>query len=391
MSEPLKIVHLIPALTKGGAERVAVDLANASSRDGHSVTLVSCWKVDEQVLRVRLDPEVRVVYISDFPSGILRRYLTGIGWILKNRSWLATQGVLHLHLTQASVLGTMFHALRSLGRNEGPVIIETYHAVGMKISTHMRAFHAWNCRWRDGIVLMALDPYWRDFISRSPKLLWELIPNGVDAPIGAAPSVSVRAYLDEIGVSKRVTRIVGNVGQFRAERKPLTIARILIHVLKQTPDDVHALMCGSGPELGDVEALVKAEGFEKRFSLPGVVNDPRVAMSAMSLYLTINVGNITGIAALEAAFCGLPIVALQFDSNNEPFDNNWIWSSTVPGAISRRMLALLEEPVRLERIANQQHDHAIAEFTVDTMHSRYIDLYRRSLEGRRSFVTINKE
>jgi len=391
MSTALNIVHMIPALTKGGAERVALDLANASARDGHCVTLVACWKVDEQVLRVRLAPEVRVVYMTEIPGGRLLRYFAGLRWILKNRKWLAGKDVIHLHLTQAAVLGTLFHALRSLGWGTGPAIIETYHAVGMKISQRMQAFHAWNCRRRDGIALMALDPYWRDFIVRNPKLVCELIPNGVDAPVGAAPDESVRAYLDEIGVPRRAIRIIGNVGQFRADRQPLTIARILIDLLKQTSDDVHALMCGSGPELERVRTLVETEGLEKRFALPGVVNEPRVAMSAMSLYLTINVGDITGIAALEAAFCGVPIVALQFDTDRKPVANDWIWSSAVPDTICNRIVALLAAPEKLACIADQQHAHAIAEYSVDSMHGRYIALYRRALEARRTFVTIKKE
>ena len=391
MSAALNIVHMIPALTKGGAERVAVDLANASVRDGHCVTLIACWKVDEQVLRVRLAPEIRVVYMTEVRGGRLLRYFAGLRWMLKNRRWLAEQDVLHLHLTQPATLGTLFHALRSLGWGTGPAIIETYHAVGMKVPQRMRAFHAWNCRRRDAIALMALDPYWRDFSARNPQLVCELIPNGVDAPVGAAPDESVRADLDEVGVPQRAIRIIGSVGQFRADRQPLTIARILIGVLKQTSDDVHALMCGSGPELERVRALVETEGLEKRFTLPGVVNEPRVAMSAMSLYLTINVGDITGSAALEAAFSSVPIVALQFNANCKPVANDWIWSSAVPDTICNRILELLAAPEKLTCIADKQHAHAIAEYSVDRMHGRYIALYRRALEARRSFATMRKE
>ena len=61
----LNIAHIVPALTKGGAERVAVDLANCSARDGHSVSLIVGWKVDAELLFERLDPKINVIYISD--------------------------------------------------------------------------------------------------------------------------------------------------------------------------------------------------------------------------------------------------------------------------------------------------------------------------------------
>jgi glycosyltransferase involved in cell wall biosynthesis len=372
---------MIPALTKGGAERVAVDLANSSARDGHSVTLIVGWKVDENFLRVRLVPAVRVTYMNKFSRGKLRRYLVSMCWILKNYRWLATQDVLHVHLTMAAVLGTLLYGLRALSKGIRPAIVESYHAVGMNIPGLERAFHSWSLHWRDGIALIALDPYWRNFLDRNPSLVCELIPNGVDAPVGALPAANVRAYLNEIGVPHRATHIIGTVGQFRADRQPLTIARILIDVLKQTPDDVHALMCGAGSELEPIRALIKAEGLSTRFTLPGLVNDPRLAMSAMSLYLTINVGDTTGIAALEAAFCGVPVVALQFDPSHKPVDGDWIWSSAVPDAISCRILALLAAPEERAYIAAQQQAQAIAEYSVERMHSRYIDLYRRAHEA----------
>ena len=42
----MNIVHVVPALTKGGAERVAVELANHAVGSGHKVTLIAGWSVD---------------------------------------------------------------------------------------------------------------------------------------------------------------------------------------------------------------------------------------------------------------------------------------------------------------------------------------------------------
>ena len=36
----MNIVHVLPALTKGGGEKVAVDLANHAARTGHEVTML---------------------------------------------------------------------------------------------------------------------------------------------------------------------------------------------------------------------------------------------------------------------------------------------------------------------------------------------------------------
>ena len=60
----MNIVHVVPALTKGGAERVAVELANHAVGSGHKVTLLLGWSVDPLLLRKFLKVEVSVIYIS---------------------------------------------------------------------------------------------------------------------------------------------------------------------------------------------------------------------------------------------------------------------------------------------------------------------------------------
>jgi glycosyltransferase involved in cell wall biosynthesis len=372
---------MIPALTKGGAERVAVDLANASVRSSHSVTVVVGRKIDDKILRVRLDPAVKVIYMTEKLGGKIYFYCAGLAWIFKKRKWLATQDVLHLHLTQMAVLGTVMYAMRTFTRGVTPAIVETYHAVGMKIPDGLRSFHAWNCRWRDGIALMALDSYWQAFIQRYQKSLVELIPNGVDPPVGPPLASDVRGYLDEIGVPRYANLIIGTVGQFRTDRQPIILAKILVDVLKRTPYNVHVLMCGTGPELESVKALVRAEGLSKRFTLPGMVNEPLLAMSSMSIYLTVNVGNITGIAALEAAFCGSALVGLQTLSDWQDDERCWIWSSTNPACVSQRIQDMLADSENLEKVSKMQYQYVRSNHTIKTACLRYIRFYNQVIES----------
>lgn len=371
-------------MTKGGAERVAVDLANSCVRDGHEVTLVAGWKVDETVLRERLDSTVKVVYMTENSGSLAQRYAAGLCWVLKNQRWLASKDVLHLHLTQASLLGTLVYYLRNLSCRAKPAVVETYHSVGMKIPNRMRMIHAWNCRRRDALALMAVDPYWRAFKMRNSKPTIEFIPNGVATPVGPARLEETDAYLTAISIPRTAKRIIGTVGLFRPSRQPEVIAQILIDVLKRSPDDVHALMCGSGTEFDKVRALVDTEGVANRFTLPGLVNNARVAMSAMSVYVTINVGPITGIAALEAAFCSVPVVALQTDQRTKPNDADWIWSSAEPAALADHIVALLEDQESRERIGARQHAHAVAEYSAESMSKKYNAFYRRAIKARQN-------
>ena len=59
----MKITHLNPALTKGGAEKVLVDLANLAARQGHEVSIVSAIAVDPVLLQDQVDPRVKLHFV----------------------------------------------------------------------------------------------------------------------------------------------------------------------------------------------------------------------------------------------------------------------------------------------------------------------------------------
>ena len=178
----MKIVHVLPTLTRGGGERVAVELANHSSKAGHQVTIVVAFLVDPALLQDELDPRVQVLWVSSSIGSRMGQYLGIFPWLWRNRLWLAKQDILHCHLTYGAVLGTIVGLWRRLSRTMQPVIVETYHAVGMNIPRLHRWFHAQMLARRDGVAFMAEDDYWEKFILEHPKFHSEVILNGVKIP-----------------------------------------------------------------------------------------------------------------------------------------------------------------------------------------------------------------
>ena len=156
----MKIVHVVPALTKGGGERVAIDLANHAVDSGDQVSIIAGWPVESKLLLNAVNPKVSVCYVSQSKTSKIGRYFNLISWVIRNRFWLANQDILHCHLTYGSIFGTIVKILRN---GKQPSIIETYHAVGMPIPRLNRWLHALLAKYRDAIVLMAEDIFWCDF------------------------------------------------------------------------------------------------------------------------------------------------------------------------------------------------------------------------------------
>jgi glycosyltransferase involved in cell wall biosynthesis len=375
----MKIVHLLPGLTKGGGEKVTVDLANHAAAAGHQVTVIAGFTHDPAVLRETIHPAVDVRYISTKGERRLRLYGMGFRWFWQNRFWVAEQDVLHCHLTFASVMGTFVRFLRRLRRSRKPVVVETYHAVGMPIPKFQRWVHARLSSYRDALAVMAEDDYWNRFRALRPKLLSRLILNGVTAPraVGAEESA---AWRRAHGIPADV-RLVGTIGALRPERHPERYVPMFIRISEQLGGGVHFVIGGDGPEMGRLQEAVARSGIRERIHLVGLVLEPALPLSALDLYLTLSMGTVTGIAALEAAHAGVPVLAMQFIDSYSPRETDWIWSSHDLVAIGDRAAALLADPPALAALAARQTAYALAHHTVDAMAASYYELYREAAEA----------
>lgn len=374
----MKIVHVVPSLVKGGAERVLVDLANHSSAQGHEVTVIAAKKVDETLLRNDLRPEIAVRYITEATDGLWKSYLDIVRWILEHRDWLFGQDVLHCHLTFGSVFGSAVQMLRKLLRRNKPAVIESYQAVGAPISKFKRRVHGWLGRQRDAFVVMADDGYWGDWLKRHPKLFSRIIPNGIAQPAWGEVSPEERErYRREIGVPEGTRWVISTVGRVVAERRPAMYLPILRKVIDTSGPDVHFIYAGGGPYEEELRAEIARHGLEGKVSITGLVRNPALPLSITDVYITYNIGAVAGIATLEAVFKRLPVVAVQV---YEGYDgrSDWIKSGTDTDELAADVVELLQSPeARVERAA-RQHAYAWDNLRVEVMARSYNEVYARA-------------
>lgn len=374
----MKIVHILPAMIKGGGERVAVNLANEAVKAGHQVALVAGIPADPTLLQNDLAPGVDVRFIAASSASKLGNYLKLLPWLWRNRHWLAQQDIVHCHLTLGAAIGSLIQATRRLGGGRGPAVVETYHAVGMPIPNINRSIHAAMAARRDALALMAEDDYWRDFLAKRPQLIAAIIPNGVAIHRTSIGEAERRAYRHKLGIPEG-SLVVGTVGRLEAERQPWLYVPIFAEVARALGPDVHFILGGAGPELENMRALARSHGLEGLVHLPGLVRDSRLAQSAMDLYLTLNVGPDTGIAALEAAAAGVPVLAIQLLPDYPAGETDWIWSSADPSALSARAIMLLGAPDQLKRLAERQSGYVRSHRSAEAMARAYEQLYRAAL------------
>jgi glycosyltransferase involved in cell wall biosynthesis len=375
----MRITHVISELVPGGGERVAIELANASKEFGDDVSIVVRRSVPNSPMYAHLHSDIPVHAVC---SGSPTR----IGWLPETLAFvwrnpvIWTADVVHVHLTYGALVGLLIRYLSKL-RGRGPVVLETYHSVGMTMPRWRRAARAWIASRFHAIALMAMDPYWEKFARQHTHLPVELIPNGVHVPITAAVTLEERAaFRESLGIPASCKQIVGTIGMLRPERHPERIIEVFAELATRTSPHVHFIMFGDGVERERVRSRIEALGLGERIHLPGVAVDSRLPIAIMDTYLTLNVGAITGMAALEAIFLGAPVVGLQLNADYETSSEDWIWSHTEPANVAEFLHAMLTNPGIGHDWKDRQQRHAKLNFTTSAMMEKYRALYRRAIE-----------
>jgi glycosyltransferase involved in cell wall biosynthesis len=373
----MNIVHVIPAFTKGGAERVAVDLANAAVTNGDAVAIVAGFPVPADLLLDELRDEVEVRYVAESGRSILAAYLRLLLWIVRNRVWLLSRDIIHCHLTFGSLFGAMITAMRAAPRSKRPRIVETYHAIGTPVRLPLKRLHMALAATHDGFVAMAEDQPWSRFARDHPGLNSTMIPNGIALPVVPPTHAESDAYRADAGIPSDA-RVIGSVGRLVRERRPEMLMQVFELVAKSIPD-AHLLMAGSGPEMKRLEGMAADTGLAQRVHFPGLVLRPALPFSIIDLYLTLNVGQITGIAALEAAAMGLPLIAFQANDAYRSGPQDWIYSSSDPAAVAAEAVRLLGSVEQRRALAARQQQHVVDHHSAEAMARAYRAFYEKVL------------
>jgi len=181
----MKIIHFLWALDQGGAENLAVDLANEQSRDHEVVMLVANDKVDHAV-KSRLLPAVRFVCVGRPAAS-------------KNPYWIA-QLLLVIQALRPQIVHSHSDKLASLGWLIAAPLILTVHANSIRLSAQSCRFAAVCC------ISRAVQ---QDIHIRYPHLEARQVDNGINvsriAVKAARPSPMVRG----VQVSRLVHKTKG--------------------------------------------------------------------------------------------------------------------------------------------------------------------------------------
>ena len=378
----MKILHVVPTLAKGGAEKVVIDLLNEAHKSGYDVKLLSIYPTESKERLNELDNKIEVLYVSNSKSNFIHFLFQSTKWIYLNWRLIKQQEILHAHLTSSSIFVTIIRFIAFFTFSKSPKIIETNHSIGIPIKKWQRTLFSVLSKWRDGYILIGNDQYWETLIKKRKETLLAIIPNGINVQDRRVADREKEKFLKNCGIPDNKCLIVGTISRIVPERSPLKLLEIFIKINEKLSigKKVIFIWGGEGSMYDTVKQLVNASGLAETVYLPGLVIDPTVARAAMCLYISINVGGITGIAGIEAATESKPVISLQMDENYTRSADDWIWSDTDTDVIADEAVRLLGDERAMLALAVSQKIFVYQNLRSDIMEKRYSIFYESILK-----------
>ena len=367
---PIRILHVVDSLKRGGLERVVTDLAIAQNRSGCDVQVFS---IDEPGGFVDELHKAGIVVIR---GG--KRRSADLGTLRRLRQAMARRDIVHVH----NFMPSYYAAAALLGLANGPCLVGTCHDMGTRLAQRKLR---WIVRWalgRTRRVAMVGEQVRERYVSSGlvAAARAECLLNGVEPDrfrFGPHARQAARAAYGLPGDAL----VVGCVGRL----VPLKNHRIVIESMPRllmTFPRLHVVIAGGGPLHDELVRRADELGVASHLSLAGELSEVAGLLPAFDVFVHPSLTEGLSIALLEAAASGLPTVATDVGGNGEIVVSGRtgvLVPVQDPEALAAAIEDLLANPARREALGAAARAWTEAHASIESMRVAYDGFYRRAM------------
>jgi glycosyltransferase involved in cell wall biosynthesis len=330
-----RVLHLIPDLGLGGAQRALCYLAAAMDQARYRVE-VAYWGVPDDLRKELEGLGVDVVHLD--PGGpSLPRLAAAVGRRLRR----GRPDIVHTHLFDADLVGVLAARAVGIGR-----CCSTIHSFTF-FSTRA---HRWRYRWllaplagRFFPVSHALGTFLIQRCGLAASKV-RVILNGIDAASFGSPPGR-----DVVGAGGP---IIGTLARLDARKGIRFLLEALARLLPDLPQ-ASLIVGGEGEERGALEGRARALGIAGRVTFAGPVRDHRDFYRGLDLFALPSLDEGFGLVVLEAMAAGLPVIGARAGGIPEILQHDVNGLLVPPGdaaAIAEGVRALWGDPALRRRL-----------------------------------------
>lgn len=363
-----RIVHIIPSLDQGGAEKQLVLLATGLPRDQFDVHVCTL---------TRGGPRQAALEEAGIPVHAIDK-----SWKIDPLAFFRLRSL--LRQLQPQLVHTWIFAANSYGRQAAlsagvPRLVAGERCVDQWKVWHELAIDRHLARRTDRIVTNSqgvVDFYVGHGISREKFVV---IPNGIESDCPES-KLDRRQMLDMCRLPAD-TKVIGAIGRLWPQKrfKDLIWAAELLKVIR---DDVHLLIIGEGPQREILYRWRDHLRIADRVHFLGHRDDVPDLLPHFDFFWMASAYEGQSNAMMEAMRAGVPVIATDIPGNRDLIQDG-VTGCLVPlgdrAAFARVTKLLLENPEKRQPLIDTARRRIGSEFTIEQMVERHRRLYQQLL------------
>jgi len=355
----MRILHLIPSLSGGGAERQLSYLAPEMARVGHDVHVAylydgpqpPSWRGDNLTLH-------RIAARHNHDPGILLQILQLIHRLQPDllQTWLLQMDILGGLAAQLSGIPWALHEPTAAAAWKHPTVkIRLRHRLGTHAGAVIANSAAGYAHWQ---ALKVKTPCYTVHNALPHAEIAQVIPIN-RATAGIHPQASILLF----------------VGRFIREKNIMQMLTALSRIVSQR--QAVAVLLGLGPLRQQAIDFARAHQLGDRMRFPGFSNEVWAWMKAADVFVSVSEWEGRPNTVMEAMACNCPLVVSDIPQHREFLDDQLalLVNQRDPERIIDAILQTLDEPLAASRRAEKAYQ-SVAALDIPPVTESWLRIYQ---------------
>lgn len=353
----LRVLQIVPCLSRGGAERLVLNLSAQLKLLGHEVLIVQLRPdIAYEELKTDLNIELAnssVYYsvfgknvintsefdqiVDEFRPDVIHSHLLDSEFVSRNRIVKNTAYITHWHgcpsLTQPIPFSNWF-SKESIWKWNTKRILKTQYA---KSKTHFLC------------ISNFIGKYIQDRVGVKTSDL-TVIHNAIDL-----------THFRPMNLEKKAGFRLISIGSLQRNKNHRFLFEVMRKLLDNGFTDIHLDVCGVGPEMQNLQDAIEKMQIGSNVKLHGVVSDPEKQLNQSHLLVHSAWHEPFGLVFIEAMACGIPVVSFNTGGPAELITdglNGYLVEKDDLTAFAAKVKQLYENREQMEELGKHGIEHA---------------------------------
>lgn len=370
----MEIIHVIDALTMGGAEKLEVTFARAIRACGSRFTVVSLDPDHDTPIPAELERlDARVLRLTS-PRLLDPQRIGRLVRLLRSTHY----DVLQTHLSYANIIGAL------AGRMAGIPVIGTLHSAALDpVQKHpvKRLLETWALAYGAGAVVAVGPAVAAAHRARLRGARMVVIPNAVEP--GPEPAAERRTRLRAELMDDVTGPLLVAVGRLAPPKGHFDLLSAFAAVHATHPS-ARLAIAGDGALHAALDAEIARLGLRDAVRLLGERDNVSELLQASDMFVSASVTEGLPLSLLEAMGAGLPVAATAVGDVPQVIaaDTGVLVPPHEPARLADAIRSLLDDPARRAALGRNAREHVLRHYSSGPWFDQYRALYAQVVSRR---------